>query len=75
MSIINKVRTAVSRTVERLVRRAPHEEFWEQRFNELATYNSEVSRGLCHTPEWKERMAKMQADYHAKMQRRYTTPG
>ena len=57
-----------------LVGRAPREEFWEQRFNALATYNSEVSRGLVHTPEYVRRMAVMQADYNAKIQRMYHTP-
>lgn len=41
--------------------------FWESRFDELAVFNSEVSRGIMHTPEKRERMAKLQADYNAKM--------
>lgn len=31
----------------------------------LATYNSEVSRGLLHTEEWKQRMAELQQIYDA----------
>jgi len=30
----------------------------------LATYNSEVMRGLVHTPEWRERMAQLQDQFN-----------
>lgn len=32
----------------------------QQRISRLATYNSEVHRGLVHTPEWKAFMASEQ---------------
>ena len=32
-------------------------------FHVLATYNSEVARGLVHTPEWAARMAELQARF------------
>jgi hypothetical protein len=41
--------------------------FWESRFDELADFNGEVGRGIQHTPEMRERMAKLQADYDAKL--------
>ena len=41
--------------------------FWETRFDELAIFNSEVSRGIQHTPDKRERMKKLQADYNVKM--------
>jgi len=50
--------------------RTVREVFWEERFNSLATYNSEVARGIVHTPEWIQKMADMQSDYNAKIQRR-----
>jgi len=41
---------------------------WENKYrasqwNELATYNAEVARGIVHTPEWQHRMAELQADF------------
>ncbi len=50
--------------------RTVREVFWEERFGSLATYNSEVARGIVHTPEWIQKMADMQSDYNAKIQRR-----
>lgn len=32
--------------------------------NALATYNAEVSRGIVHTEEYKEKMAKAQKEYN-----------
>ena len=37
----------------------------------LATYNAEVARGIVHTPEWKEQMAKWQAMFDAEMSEVY----
>lgn len=37
----------------------------------LATYNAEVARGIVHTPEWKEQMAKWQAMFDAEMAETY----
>ncbi len=34
-------------------------------FAGLTTYNSEVARGLVHTPEWAARMARLQVEYEA----------
>lgn len=39
----------------------------EHRWNDLATYNGEVARGLVHTPEWKAKMAKEQELFNAEM--------
>ena len=33
------------------------------RFTELATYNSEVARGIAHTPEWVAKMAAVQVEF------------
>ena len=37
------------------------------RMSVLATYNSEVSRGIAHTPEWDALMAKLQAAFDAEL--------
>ena len=42
--------------------------FWESRFDELATFNAEVSRGIQHTPEKRDRMAAMQSEYNVKLE-------
>lgn len=34
-----------------------------RRWEELATYNSEVARGLVHTDGWKARMAALQTQF------------
>jgi hypothetical protein len=33
------------------------------KFHALATYNSEVARGIVHTAEWDDRMAALQAEF------------
>jgi hypothetical protein len=33
------------------------------RWHELAKYNSEVARGIAHTDEWREKMARQQAEF------------
>jgi hypothetical protein len=33
--------------------------------SQLASYNSERARGLVHTPEWDERMARLQSAFDA----------
>lgn len=48
-------------------RRTKKEKFWKPKYDALAQYNAEVSRGISHTKEWKEKMAKLQADYDARM--------
>jgi hypothetical protein len=35
----------------------------EYRWNDLARYNSEVARGIVHTPEWKAKMADQQRQF------------
>lgn len=35
----------------------------EREVNTLATYNTERSRGILHNPEWRDRMAELQARY------------
>lgn len=45
---------------------------WEgqrKRFDLLARFNSERSRGLVHTPEWCDRMAKIQEEFDQGMTR------
>jgi hypothetical protein len=34
---------------------------YAHRWDELALYNAECARGIAHTPEWDERMARRQA--------------
>ena len=38
--------------------------FERYEFGDLATYNSEVARGIVHTPEWDARMAEDQARFN-----------
>lgn len=38
--------------------------FDEHRWDKLATYNAEVSRGIVHTEEWKALMAKEQETFN-----------
>lgn len=63
---------AARRWLDRLVsafrRHDPMRGFWESRFDELATFNAEASRGIQHTPEKRERMSAMQAEYNAKLE-------
>lgn len=40
--------------------------------SDLATYNSERARGIVHSPEWQERMARLQA--HFDQQQRLDSP-
>jgi hypothetical protein len=42
-------------------------------FMELATYNSEVARGLLHTPEWKAKMAAEQERFNRWRDERFGT--
>ena len=35
-----------------------------QRFEVLAQYNTEVHRGVAHTPEWDSQMRYLQADFN-----------
>ncbi len=46
------------------------------RFNILATYNAERSRGIKHTKEWQQRMAELQRhfDSWAKLARGWPSP-
>ena len=37
------------------------------RWDALALYNAECARGIVHTPEWDERMAKRQAAFDASL--------
>jgi hypothetical protein len=37
----------------------------EHRWDDLATYNAEVARGIMHTPEWKTKMAEEQELFNA----------
>ena len=36
---------------------------WKREYDVLATYNSEVVRGVAHTPEYDQRMKLLQAEY------------
>ncbi len=40
---------------------------WNSEFDKLANYNSEVVRGLAHTPEWKEKMKELQKEFNEVM--------
>jgi len=41
---------------------------WQDRFQPLAVYNGEVSRGVVHTAEYCAAMATLQAEYDARLQ-------
>jgi len=64
---MNRIGDAWRCWLHRLVGHRRQSSFWESRFDELAVFNSEVSRGIMHTHEKRERMAKLQSDYNAKM--------
>lgn len=64
---MNRIGDAWRCWLHRLVGHRQQASFWESRFDELATYNSEAGRGIQHTPEKQQRMATLQADYNAKM--------
>ena len=36
---------------------------WIPEYDILAQYNAEVMRGILHTPEWKEKMRRIQKEY------------
>jgi len=42
------------------------EVFWEERFQALADYNSEIWRGVLHTKEYDKSMEKLQSEYNKK---------
>jgi len=37
---------------------------WKIDYDILATYNTEVSRGIVHTEKWRDKMSKIQKDYN-----------
>jgi hypothetical protein len=41
---------------------------WDEKFSPLATYNSEVSRGILHSVEYSEKMRKLQKEYNELME-------
>lgn len=41
--------------------------FWDDKFNILAVYNAEVSRGILHTQEYYEKMHLLQEEYDTKL--------
>jgi hypothetical protein len=43
----------------------------DQKFKELADYNTRVSKGIVHTPEYDARMAELQAEFDEWIQGRY----
>jgi hypothetical protein len=47
----------------------------EVRVSVLARYNGEVARGIMHTREWKEKMAKEQEWFNEKRRRRLLAEG
>ena len=63
-------------TVENVIRSGqviyvddPHclDDFWEERFGQLAAFNSEKARGLIHMKEWADKMDALQREYDSKM--------
>lgn len=40
---------------------------WEEKFQPLADYNSEVGRGIVHTKNYDEEMKKLQEEYNKKV--------
>ncbi len=47
----------------------PKELFWEPRFEVLARYNSERSRGIKHNDVWVAEMEELQEQYNDKIKR------
>jgi hypothetical protein len=45
---------------------------FEHRWDRLANYNSEVARGIVHTPEWDAEMAIEQSRHHEEIDDRLT---
>ena len=45
--------------------------FERYEFADLATYNSEVARGIVHTPEWDARMAEDQERFNKQQRELY----
>jgi hypothetical protein len=43
------------------------DESYVHRWDALALYNAECARGIAHTPEWDERMAKRQAAFDSEV--------
>jgi len=41
--------------------------FWDDKYIPLSTYNTEVSRGILHTDEYKKRMKIMQEEFMEEM--------
>ncbi len=48
---------------------------WENKFNALATYNSELSRGILHKEEYKRKMKDLQEEYDRKLKKFYEASG
>lgn len=48
----------------RLFRRSKVDHRWKPDFDLLAAYNAEKGRGIQHSPEWDEAMARIQEDYY-----------
>jgi len=40
---------------------------WDDKFQRLAVYNGEVSRGVVHTPEYCKAMSVLQSEYDARL--------
>lgn len=40
---------------------------WDNKFNALAAYNAEKSRGIVHNEEYCQRMAVLQAEFNARV--------
>jgi len=40
---------------------------WDSKFDALAIYNSEIARGILHSPEWIIKMRDLQQEYNDKL--------
>ena len=47
----------------------------DDRYADLARYNAERARGIVHSPEWRRRMERQQADFDAEQTRRLIREG
>ncbi len=45
----------------------PEEGLWKSKYDALALYNSEVSRGIAHTDEWRKKMEQAQDEYDKRL--------
>lgn len=71
MNLLIKAQDAVRRMNYHLHVSKEQGRMMPQRFKPLATYNSEVARGIVHTSQWSSRMALLQNDFDEWVKQEY----